>query len=42
MQNVCDCIPSCSFIEYDKIDTSYSAQWTYFKMNNFIKNEYVF
>lgn len=41
MQKLCNCLPTCSSIEYEMIDSSHYDNWTYLSMTDFIKNKYV-
>ncbi|XP_022161024.1 uncharacterized protein LOC111027084 [Myzus persicae] len=35
---VCNCLPTCSMIEYEVTDTSHFDDWNYFKLTNLVKN----
>lgn len=41
MQKLCNCLPTCTSIEYEMIDSSHYDNWTYLSMTDFIKNKYV-
>lgn len=40
-QMVCNCLPTCSMIEYEVTDTSHFDDWNYLKLTNLVKNKYV-
>ncbi|XP_060849633.1 pickpocket protein 28-like, partial [Rhopalosiphum padi] len=37
-QMECNCLPTCSMIEYEVIDTSHFDDWNYMKLTNLVKN----
>ncbi|XP_016657249.1 pickpocket protein 11-like [Acyrthosiphon pisum] len=40
-QMVCNCLPTCSMIEYEVTDTSHFDDWNYLKLTNLVKNKCV-
>lgn len=37
----CNCLPTCSMIEYEVTDTSNVDDWKYIKSINLVQNKYV-
>ncbi|CAI6361410.1 unnamed protein product [Macrosiphum euphorbiae] len=40
-QMVCNCLPTCSMIDYEVTDTSHFDDWNYLKLTNLVKNKCV-